>query len=129
MIHTRLHFILILFAMIACGSAWVVGYRTFAVNAAGSATFGAAFLCTQFRTERGVWMGGALLLVILLPQLASGLMVIAGIPSPVDDSMPAAEIIDYGIGSTILTAFFAFAIYATVVNFCLFPPVASCKEV
>ena len=79
MIRTRLHFALLLFAMIACGCAWAAGYRSFGVNAATTATFGAAFICTQFRTERGVWMGGSLILVIALPQLAFGLMTITGI--------------------------------------------------
>ena len=128
MIRTRLHFTLLLFAMLACGCAWAAGYRTFAVTAAGSATFGAAFLCTQFRTERGVWMGGALLLVIVLPQLAFGLMMITGIPSAGDDAMPAVERINYCIGAVILAGFAAFATYATVVNFRLFPPVGSSKQ-
>lgn len=128
MIRTKLHFMLIIFAMLACGCAWAAGYRAFTVTAAGTATFGSAFLCTQFRTERGIWMGGVLLIVILLPQLVIGLEMTARIVSRSDGPTPIMQIIDLGIGSAILTLFVPFATYATAVNLRLFRPTSSKED-
>ena len=92
------------------------------------ATFGAAFPCTQFRSERGVWMGGALLIVIALPQLAFGLMMTVGVPFAEEEPMPVIKRVDYAIGSAILIGCYVFAIYATIVNFRIFPPRWSIKS-
>lgn len=128
MIRTRLHFALLLFAMMACGCVWAAGNQTFGVSAATTATFGTTFFCTQFRTERGVWMGGSLILMIVLPQLTFGLMMITGSSSAVDDATLAVERINYSIGIIILAGFSVFATYATVANFRMFPPVICSKQ-
>jgi len=125
MIRTKLHYALLLFAMVLCACVWTVGYRGFGIAAASTVTFSAAFLCTQFRIERGVWMGGALILLLLLPQLVVGIMMVTGTPTEGDDAKPAFERLDIWIGLVILVGFFAFATYATVVNFRLFSPVKS----
>ena len=48
------------------GGAWIWGVRGPEFGAVGTATFGFAFLWPQYKTERGVWMGGLVILCFSL---------------------------------------------------------------
>ena len=105
-----------LLLMLAVGIAWFCGVRNALVTSVGVATFGFAFLWPQYKSEQGVWMGGALILlfsVVVLSVISSFFW-----SAPIDD-MARSEYSKAGVlaGMAVLTPFTAFAIYATIVNF------------
>ncbi|MDC0936653.1 hypothetical protein OAS39_10230 [Pirellulales bacterium] len=102
--------------MVLLALAWFANIRGFLVQAAGMAVFSFAFLWPQYRTERGVWMGGFLIMVLAGFMIVVGiLLLITSVPdaSPPFGDSPLAVC----AGLMILASIFGFTAFASTVNY------------
>ena len=102
--------------LVVLGVAWYANFRSFLVQAVGMATCSFVFLWPQYKTERGVWMGGLLIMFLTAFMVFTGTVILfTHVPEAALES--ADSPIAVCLGVAMLASTFGFAAFASTVNY------------